>query len=67
MRAVAAYGTMQIANGSFLKAVFTFNIFNISKINSEVRGGAAPRNKRLSEYNGESYFDYLSKLDDLVL
>jgi len=43
------------------------NIFNISKINSEVRGGKAPRIKRLSEYIGESYFDYLSKLDDLVL
>jgi type III restriction enzyme len=43
------------------------NIFNISKINSEVRGGAAPKIKRLSEYIGESYFDYLSKLDDLVL
>ena len=26
------------------------NIFNISKINSEVRGGRAPRIKRLSEY-----------------
>lgn len=43
------------------------NIFNISKINSEVRGGAAPRIKRLSEYIGQSYFEYLSKLDDLVL
>ena len=43
------------------------NIFNISKINSEVRGGSAPRIKRLSEYIGESYFEYLSKLDDLVL
>ncbi len=43
------------------------NIFNISKINAEVRGGKAPRIKRLSEYIGESYFDYLSKLDDLVL
>jgi type III restriction enzyme len=43
------------------------NIFNISKINSEVRGGKSPRIKRLSEYIGESYFDYLSKLDDLVL
>lgn len=43
------------------------NIFNISKINSEVRGGNAPRIKRLSEYIGESYFDYLSRLDDLVL
>lgn len=43
------------------------NIFNISKINSEVRGGKAPRIKRLSEYIGESYFEYLAGLDDLVL
>ncbi|MBI5410421.1 MAG: DEAD/DEAH box helicase family protein [Nitrospirae bacterium] len=43
------------------------NIFNISKINSEVRGGKTPRIKRLSEYIGESYYEYLSKLDDLVL
>lgn len=43
------------------------NIFNISKINSEVRGGNAPRIKRLSEYIGESYFNYLSSLPDLVL
>jgi type III restriction enzyme len=43
------------------------NIFNISKINSEVRGGKSPLIKRLSEYIGESYFDYLSKLEDLVL
>jgi type III restriction enzyme len=43
------------------------NIFNISKINTEVRGGASPRIKRLSEYIGESYFEYLAKLNDLVL
>jgi len=43
------------------------NIFNISKINTEVRGGRAPRIKRLAEYIGESYFDYLSSLSDLVL
>ncbi|MDH4162341.1 MAG: DEAD/DEAH box helicase family protein [Nitrospirota bacterium] len=43
------------------------NIFNISKINSEVRGGKSPRIKRLSEYIGESYFEYLAGLDDLVL
>ena len=43
------------------------NVFNISKINSEVRGGRAPRIKRLSEYIGESYFDYLANLEDLVL
>lgn len=43
------------------------NIFNISKIDSEMRGDKAPRIKRLSEYIGQSYFDYLSELDDLVL
>ena len=43
------------------------NIFNISKINSEVRGGKAPIIKRLGEYIGESYFEYLAGLDDLVM
>lgn len=43
------------------------NVFNISKINAEVRGGKLPRIKRLSEYLGDSYFNYLSNLDDLVL
>ncbi|MEQ2464168.1 DEAD/DEAH box helicase [Niallia hominis] len=43
------------------------NIFNISKINTEVKGGKSPRIKRLSEYIGESYFEYLSSLPDLVL
>lgn len=43
------------------------NIFNISKINSEVRGGRSPKIKRLSEYIGESYFEYLAALPDLVL
>lgn len=43
------------------------NIFNISKINSEVRGGKQPRIKRLSEYVGQIYFEYLANLQDLVL
>ena len=43
------------------------NIFNISKLNSEVRGGKLPRIKRLSEYIGDSYFNYLAELPDLVL
>ena len=52
------------------------NIFNISKINAEVKQAdkempgqekKPPRIKRLVEYIGESYFSYLSKLDDLVL
>jgi type III restriction enzyme len=45
----------------------TINIFNIAKINTEVRGGKAPRIKRLSEYIGDSYFNYLAELPDLVL
>ena len=43
------------------------NIFNISKINSEVRGGKLPRIKRIVEYIGPSYFNYLAGLTDLVL
>ena len=54
------------AMGDLLSPV-TINIFNIAKITSEVRGGKAPRIKRLSEYIGESYFDYLAGLPDLVL
>ncbi len=38
----------------FDDAPIHINIFNISKINSEVRGGKSPRIKRLSEYLGES-------------
>lgn len=49
------------------EAPVQINVFNVSKINSEVRGGKAPRIKRLSEYIGESYFEYLARLDDLVL
>ena len=54
-----------------LLAGIEVNIFNISKINSEVRGAQlqkrSPKIKRLSEYLGQSYFDYLAGLDDLVL
>ncbi|MCL2296830.1 MAG: DEAD/DEAH box helicase family protein [Proteobacteria bacterium] len=43
------------------------NIFNISKINSEVRGGKEPRIKRMKEVLGDSYFNHLASLPDLVL
>ena len=43
------------------------NIFNISKINSEVRGGKEPRIKRMKEVLGDSYFNHLAGLPDLVL
>lgn len=55
------------------KEEIRINIFNIAKFNSENRGtrrggvSLAPRIKRLSEYLGQSYWDYLSKLDDLVI
>jgi type III restriction enzyme len=57
----------------FSETEIRINIFNISKFNSDNRGtrqgGVAqpPRIKRLSEYLGQSYWDYLSKLDDLVI
>lgn len=54
-------------DGLFASDEVHINIFNISKINSEVRGGKSPRIKRLSEYIGQSYFDYLAGLDDLVM
>lgn len=43
------------------------NIFNIAKINSEVRGGKEPRIKRMREVLGDSYFNHLANLPDLVL
>jgi type III restriction enzyme len=45
----------------------TINIFNISKINSEVRGGKEPRIKRMKEVLGDSYFNYLANQSDLVM
>src|SRR3990172_9096472 len=51
----------------FREQEIRINVFNISKINSEMRGGKLPRIKRLSEYLGYSYFNYLSGLVDLVL
>ncbi|MGH6816714.1 MAG: DEAD/DEAH box helicase [Hyphomicrobiaceae bacterium] len=53
--------------GEMFAAACVINIFNISKINSEMRGGRKPRIKRLQEALGESYFDSLSNLSDLVL
>ena len=43
------------------------NVFNISKINAKNRGDKDPKIKRLSEYLGQSYFEYLIELDDLVV
>ncbi len=50
------------------------NIFNVQKFNKDTKAatrgkekGKAPRIKRLSEYLGQSYWDYLIGLDDLVI
>ena len=56
-----------VSESELFKSAIHINVFNISKINSETRGGKAPRIKRLTEFLGESYFEYLSNLDDLVL
>lgn len=54
------------AHGLFSAKEIQINIFNIAKFNSENRGGA-PRMRRLAECLGQSYFDYLASLDDLVI
>lgn len=60
------YEQQNIGTADFFTEV-SINIFNISKINSEVRGGKEPRIKRMREVLGDSYFNYLSNLPDLVL
>jgi type III restriction enzyme len=56
----------QIASGGQLFPT-TINVFNIAKIALEVRGGRSPRIRSFREEIGESYFDYLVNLPDLVL
>ncbi len=56
----------QLASGGQLFPT-TINIFNIAKISSEVRGGRSPRIRSFREEIGESYFDYLAGLPDLVM
>jgi type III restriction enzyme len=60
------YDQRNISGGALFSSV-RINIFNISKINSEVRGGKEPRIKRMKEVLGDSYFNYLAELPDLVL
>ncbi|XVJ51960.1 MAG: DEAD/DEAH box helicase family protein [Vampirovibrio sp.] len=43
------------------------NIFNISKINTEVRGGRNSKIRSFKETLGQSYFEYLASQPDLVL
>ena len=61
------------AGSLFNEQEVRINIFNIAKFNRDAgkpRGkekGMLPRIKRLSEYLGQSYWEYLSGLDDLVV
>ena len=59
--------------GLFSETEIRINVFNISKFNKDAANpkgkekGQLPRIKRLAEYLGQSYWDYLSNLDDLVI
>jgi type III restriction enzyme len=62
------------STGLFSGQEMRINVFNISKFNkdtSEERSkenkNKLPRIKRISEYLGQSYWEYLIKLDDLVI
>lgn len=57
----------ELSNLELFESSVHINIFNISKINTEMRGGKLPHIKRFKEYLGESYFQYLAGLEDLVL
>ncbi|MND26711.1 Type III restriction enzyme, res subunit [compost metagenome] len=60
------YDQQNITGGELFGEI-RINIFNIAKISSEVRGGKEPRIKRMREVLGDSYFNHLAGLDDLVL
>lgn len=60
------YDQQNILGGELFGEI-RINIFNIAKISSEVRGGKEPRIKRMREVLGDSYFNHLASLDDLVL
>jgi len=60
-------------NIDYFNKEIRINVFNVSKFARETKpvteGGRnmAPRIKRLSEYLGQSYWEYLSGLNDLVI
>lgn len=66
-RVITGDNYLQASQMTLFHSEVKINIFNISKINAETRSASEPKIKRLSEYLGESYFNYLSNLDDLVL
>lgn len=60
-------------SGLFKEQEVSINIFNIAKFNADNKVSKkdgqvrTPRLKRLSEYLGQSYWEYLSSLPDLVI
>lgn len=61
-------------NRLFQESGIKINIFNISKFNRDAKPSSAgkekglpPKIKRLTEFMGESYWDYLTGLEDLVV
>lgn len=61
-----------VRGGDLFETAVHINIFNIGKITSTDNAKGAvktnvPKFRRLQEYIGESYFDYLAGLDDLVV
>ena len=54
-------------SADLLGADVHINIFNIDKINKEEGPRGRPRMKKLQETIGQSYYDYLAQLSDLVL
>lgn len=60
-----------VRGGDLFDAPVHINIFNVDKINKDVRAegktGRAPKIKSIREYVGGSYFEYLAGLDDLVI
>ena len=62
------YNNFQQHTGNVFNAV-QINIFNIAKFNTDNKESkrGAPKMRRLSEYLGQSFFEYLSELPDLVI
>ncbi len=57
------------AHSLFSDKEIQINVFNISKFNTDSKESkkGVPKMKRLSEYLGQSYFNYLANLDDLII
>lgn len=66
-RIITGENYREISQSELFASGVHINIFNISKINAETRGGSKPKIRGMIEYLGQPYFEYLLGLDDLVL